>query len=174
MCAAAVVRRLCTRLPSWVRREACSGSTWRSGCWLRSLWQFVLPGGKLAITTWGPRFLEPATSAFWTSIRHERPDLFKAFNPWDRICDPLSLRALFTSAGIEDVDVQPQSNWHEIGTPDAWWAAVLGSGYRGTIVQLDADALQRVKSANLDFIRSSRVRKVEANVVYAVAEKAGA
>ena len=140
---------------------------------LRSLWQFVLPGGKLAITTWGPRFLEPATSAFWKSIQRERPDLYKAFNPWDRICDPFSLRALFTSAGIGGVDVQAQSDCHEIGSPDAWWAAVLGSGYRGTIDQLDAETLQRVKNANLDFIRSSGVRQVEANVVYAIAEKGG-
>jgi len=99
------------------------------------------------------------------------PELYKAFNPWDRICEPSSLRALFASAGIAGVDVQAQSDRHEIGSPDAWWAAVLGSGYRGTIDQLDADALQRVKDANLDFIRSSGVREVEANVVYAVAEK---
>ena len=26
-----------------------------------------------------------------------------------------------------------------IPSPDAWWSAVLGSGYRGTIDQLDAD-----------------------------------
>ena len=126
---------------------------------------------QLAITTWGPRFLEPATSAFWNSIQRERPDLFKAFNPWDRICDPPSLRALFTSAGIQSVDVQAASNLHPIGSPDAWWAAVLGSGYRGTIDQLDAEALERVRSANLDFIRSTGIRQVEANVVFALAEK---
>jgi ubiquinone/menaquinone biosynthesis C-methylase UbiE len=136
---------------------------------LRSLWQSVRAGGTLAITTWGPRFLEPATSAFWNSIQHERPDLYRAFNPWDRICDPSSLRALFASAGIEAVDVQAQSDWHPIGSPEAWWAAVLGSGYRGTIDQLDGAALERVKNANLDFIRTSGVRQVEANVVYAIA-----
>lgn len=42
---------------------------------LRSMYGRVRPGGKLAITTWGPRFFEPATSAFWDSVRLERPDL---------------------------------------------------------------------------------------------------
>src|SRR5262245_43020850 len=31
---------------------------------VRALWRRVRPGGKLAITTWGPRFFEPATTAF--------------------------------------------------------------------------------------------------------------
>jgi ubiquinone/menaquinone biosynthesis C-methylase UbiE len=53
---------------------------------VRALWQVVRPGGKLAITTWGPRWFEPATTAFWNAIREVRPDLYKGFNPWDRIC----------------------------------------------------------------------------------------
>ena len=50
---------------------------------VRTLWRLVRPGGKLAITTWGPRFFEPATTAFWEAVRTARPDLYKAFNPWD-------------------------------------------------------------------------------------------
>ncbi len=138
---------------------------------LRSLWECVIPGGKLAITTWGPRFFEPATSVFWSSVRRERPELFKSFNPWDRICDPSSLRKLFTSAGIAKVDVQAQQDFHEIRSPEAWWAAVLGSGYRGTVDQLNAEARERVKIENLNFIRSSGIQRVEANVVYAIADK---
>jgi len=138
---------------------------------LRSLWGRVRGGGKLAITTWGPRFFEPATAAFWNAVRRERPDLFKGFNPWDRICDPHSLRALFATAGITTVDVQARSGWHAIPSPEAWWAAVLGSGYRGTIDLLDVAAQERVRTANLDFIRDFGVKSVEANVIYAIAEK---
>jgi ubiquinone/menaquinone biosynthesis C-methylase UbiE len=138
---------------------------------LRLLWQRVRSGGKLAITTWGPRFFEPATSAFWASIRKERPDLYKGFNPWDRICDPLSLSALFAEAGITNADVADESGRHGISSPDAWWAAVLGSGYRGTVDQLDAAARDRVRAVNLEYIRNSGIKSVEANVVYAVADK---
>ena len=31
---------------------------------VRVLWRALRPGGRLAITTWGPRFLEPANPAF--------------------------------------------------------------------------------------------------------------
>jgi ubiquinone/menaquinone biosynthesis C-methylase UbiE len=138
---------------------------------LRLLWERVRSGGKLAITTWGPRFFEPATSAFWDSIRKERPDLYKGFNPWDRICDPQSLSALFAEAGIANPAVVAESGRHSISSPEAWWAAVLGSGYRGTVDQLEAAARERVRAASFEFIRNSGTTSVEANVVYAVAQK---
>jgi len=137
----------------------------------RSLWNRVRPGGKLAVTTWGPRWLEPATSFFWESIRNERPDLYKGFNPWDRICDPESLDAVLKGAGIQDAEIVAEANHHPIQTPDAWWSAVLGTGYRGTVEQLDEAAFERVRKANLDYIRDTKLRAVEANVVYAIASK---
>ena len=54
---------------------------------VRELWRMVRPGGKLAITTWGPRIFEPAYSRWLEAIKDERPDLHSAFNPWDRITD---------------------------------------------------------------------------------------
>ena len=138
---------------------------------LRSLWARVRPGGQLAVTTWGPRFFEPATSAFWTAVQKERADLYKGFNPWDRICEPEPLGALFVEAGLPEPQIEPEQNRHPIPTPDAWWAAVLGSGYRGTFEQLDADARERVRAANLDYIRTSGTASVEANVMYAVVRK---
>ena len=108
---------------------------------VRALWHAVRPGGKLAVTTWGPRFLEPATTAFWNAVREVRPDLYKGFNPWDRISDPESVRALFREGGIERADVVAEANTHPIPSGAAWWSAVSGSGYRGTVDQLDAAAL---------------------------------
>jgi ubiquinone/menaquinone biosynthesis C-methylase UbiE len=51
---------------------------------VRELWRMVRPGGKLAVTTWGPRIFEPAYSHWLAAIKRERPDLYSAFNPWDR------------------------------------------------------------------------------------------
>src|SRR5262249_53058003 len=59
---------------------------------VRSLWQRVRPGGQLAITTWGPRFFEPASTAFWEAVREVRPDLHKDFNPSARISEPAAVR----------------------------------------------------------------------------------
>jgi hypothetical protein len=48
---------------------------------------------------------------------------------------------------------------------------VLGTGYRGTVEQLDAHAFARVRTTNLEFVVQSGIKAVEANVVYALATK---
>jgi ubiquinone/menaquinone biosynthesis C-methylase UbiE len=138
---------------------------------VQSLWSDVAEGGKLAITTWGPRFFEPATTAFWESIRAVRPELYKGFNPWDRISDEASLRQLLSAAGATDIEIQAERNTHPIASPEAWWAGVLGTGYRGTIDQLSKEHREEVRTANFKYIEQSGITEVEANVVYAIARK---
>ena len=48
---------------------------------------------------------------------------------------------------------------------------VLGTGYRGTIEQLDAAERERVRHHCLDYIRTNGVDSVEANVLYGLATK---
>jgi len=138
---------------------------------VRELWRHVRPGGRLAITTWGPRFFEPVNTVFWNAVRTARPDLYKGFNPWDRISQAEALRELFVEGGAQVPDVAAEMNSHVLGSPDNWWPMVLGTGYRGTIEQLDAESRSRVREECLDFIRATRVQSVEANVLYASATK---
>jgi hypothetical protein len=98
--------------------------------------------------------------------------LYKGFNPWDRICDPESLRALLAAAGIQQAEVIAEVGEHPIPSPEAWCSAIVGSGYRGTLDQLDPISQQQVRTANLSYIRDSGITSVEANVVYAIATKA--
>jgi len=139
---------------------------------VRELWRVVRPGGVLAITTWGPRWFEPAVSVFWDAVRKVRPDLYKGFNHWDRITDPSSLLTLLQDAGVSNAHAVAEAGQHPIDSPDAWWAAMLGSGTRGTIDQLSAPDLEGVRRTNLNYIKESGVASVEANVVYAMARKA--
>src|SRR5215831_20615866 len=46
---------------------------------LAEMWRLVAPGGVLAVTTWGPDWLEPASSLFWEAVREAEPSLFRAF-----------------------------------------------------------------------------------------------
>jgi ubiquinone/menaquinone biosynthesis C-methylase UbiE len=135
------------------------------------LWTRVRPGGKLAVTTWGPNFCEPANAAFWYSIKNVRPDLYKGFNPWDRIDDPASLRKILDEAGVASPKIIAENRLHSIRSADDWWTIVLGSGYRGTIEQLTLAERQTVKEANLAFLRDKKVSAIETNVLYALTMK---
>ncbi len=138
---------------------------------VRALWRVVGPGGTLAITTWGPRFFEPGSSAFWKAIQQVRPDLYRGFNPWDRICNPESLHALLGEAGIANAQIVAEAGRHPIASPEAWWSAVIGSGYRGTLEQLNPADIERVYGANLEYITTQHIDSVAANVVFAAAVK---
>jgi len=127
--------------------------------------------GRLAITTWGPRFFEPASTAFWNSVRDIRPDLYKGFNPWDRISDVDAVRSLLAAAGFTEIEVVAEPGSQSINAPDEWWPMVMGSGYRGTIEQLSRFDRERIRLENIAFLQCMSVRSVEANVVYAVARE---
>jgi hypothetical protein len=123
------------------------------------------------VTTWGPNFCEPANDAFWCSIKDVRPELYKSFNPWDRIDNPASLRKILDEAGVALPEIIAENRLHPIKSPEDWWTIVLGSGYRGTIEQLSLAERKRVKEANLAFIRDEKISAVETNVLYALATK---
>ena len=135
------------------------------------LWSRIRPGGQLAMTTWGPNFFQPGSDAFCRSIRDVRPDLYKGFNPWDRIDNPLSLKKILDQARIASSKIIPENHQHSIKSAEDWWAIVLGSGYRGTIERLDTVERQKVKEANLAFIRDEKISAIETNVLYALATK---
>jgi ubiquinone/menaquinone biosynthesis C-methylase UbiE len=135
------------------------------------LWSFVRPGGQLAVTTWGPRFFEPVNSVFWASVGALRPELSRHFNPWDRISEPAALREILASAGVQQLDVTAEPGKQQLASPEDWWPMVLGTGYRGTMEQLDTKARDRVRSDCLNFIIATCVNAVEANVVYAIGRK---
>jgi len=138
---------------------------------VRELWRMVKPGGKLAITTWGPNLFESANSIFWEAIARERADLREGFHPWDRICDPAGVQAMLRGGGVETADIVAETGTHPFTSPNDWWPIVLGSGYRGTIDQLPPDARERVRQAMLHQLRDRQITAVQTNVVYARAVK---
>jgi hypothetical protein len=105
------------------------------------------------------------------SIKNVRPDLYKGFNPWDRINDPAGLRKILDQAGVAAPKIIAENRLHPIHSAEDWWAIVLGSGYRGTIEHLTLPQREKIKEANLAFIRDKKISAVETNALYALAAK---
>ena len=134
------------------------------------LWRMVKPGGRLAITTWGPRLFAPMYEKWNAAVRGLRPDLVTDFNPWDRITTPAALRRLFVDAGIPDVEVTPETGSQRLDGPDDVWTVAAGSGFRWVIEQLGPDA-ERLRREMGEWAQASRLAAIETNVIYAVATR---
>jgi ubiquinone/menaquinone biosynthesis C-methylase UbiE len=135
------------------------------------LWRMVRPGGLLAITTWGPGIFAPAYEIWLAAVRRVRPDLYSAFNPWDRITTPGAVRKLFADAGVSRVDVVPEEGHQALRAPEDFWMIALGSGLRWTIDQMGANVAHEVKQEILGALAAKRIERVGTNVIYAVAKR---
>ena len=137
------------------------------------LWRMVKPGGKLAISTWGPDLFEPVYARWNGAVRDEREDLYAAFNPWDRITTPEAVGKLFTDAGIpmRAVEVEPEEARESLAAAEDWWTIVMGSGLRWTVEQLGLEAAARVRSDTVDWINRNGIDSFGVNVIYAAATK---
>jgi SAM-dependent methyltransferase len=138
---------------------------------VRELWRMVRPGGKLAVTTWGPRIFEPAYSRWQTAIRHERPDLYSAFSPWDRITDPAAVRRLLRDGGTTNIEVAAENGVQMLRSAEDWWTIALGSGLRWAIEQMWPEAAARIKVDNVNWLSENKIDRLETNAIYANARK---
>src|SRR6266496_5871755 len=119
----------------------------------------------------GPGIFAPAYEIWLAAVRRVRPDLYSAFNPWDRITTPGAVRKLFADAGVSRVDVVPEEGHQALRAPEDFWMIALGSGLRWTIDQMGANVAHEVKQAILGALAAKRIERVGANVIYAVAQR---
>lgn len=138
------------------------------------LWRLVRPGGQLAVTTWGPGIFAPAYEIWLAAVRRVRPDLYSAFNPWDRITTPEAVGKLFVDAGVPHAEVVAEEGYQALRTPDDFWTIALGSGLRWTIDQMGTEAASEVKQEILDTLSARRIERVATNVIFAVAQEGSA
>jgi SAM-dependent methyltransferase len=136
-----------------------------------ALWRLVRPGGRLAVTTWGPRMFEPGSTHFWQAIQRERPELYRGFNPWDRITQPEALRDMLGAGGVDEAQIVAEAGTQLLHSPDDFWTVAQGSGYRDTLDQLAPEARERVRQATVAALQADDVRAIEVNVIYAIAIK---
>ena len=91
----------------------------------------------------------------------------------DRINDAAGLMMIMSDGGVDSAKIADENRRHPISSVEDWWTIVLGSGYRATIEQLNPLERERVKEANLAFIRDEKISAIETNVLYALATKPG-
>jgi ubiquinone/menaquinone biosynthesis C-methylase UbiE len=138
---------------------------------LRRLWGLVAPGGQLAVTTWGPGLWEPASSVFWDAVATVRPDLHRAWHPWDTLTDPTAVTDLLAAAGTTSVRVEAVSGVHALPDPRDFWTIVTGSGYRATHDALSPTERNAVRDITLTTLDRDQVTSVRTDVIYAVATR---
>jgi ubiquinone/menaquinone biosynthesis C-methylase UbiE len=138
---------------------------------VRELWRMVRSGGKLAITTWGPNFLGPVYTVWREAVRAERPDLYSAFNPWDRITMPDQVHKLLDDSGVPNAEVLPESCSQALQSPEDWWTIVLGNGTRATVDAMNAEEAARLRDHTIAWTRDNGIKAVETNAIYAVSTK---
>lgn len=138
---------------------------------IAEMWRMVRPGGTLAVTTWGPGWLEPASSFFWDAVREVEPALHKGFNPWDEITEPTALVELFEGAGIETALAEPAAATQPLDRPEDFWVIVMGSGLRATVDALSPTQREQVHDALLTRLGDEAVTRIRIDAVLGSARR---
>jgi hypothetical protein len=106
------------------------------------------------------------SAACW-SLGPRTPDLL----PRDRLGGVAEVRYLLSNAGISEAEVVVEETHHPLRSPEDWWTIVLGTGARWVMDRMPEGDAMRVKRTNLTWLEENGIRKVETNVIYAVATK---
>jgi ubiquinone/menaquinone biosynthesis C-methylase UbiE len=138
---------------------------------VRRLWRLVRPGGQLAVTTWGPRSFEPASSAWRRAVEHVCPGTVPDLLPRDRLAGAADVRRLLADADIPDAKVVAEESQQPLRSPEDWWTMVLGTGARRVIDRMTPQEAARVKQVDLAWLEENGIRSVETNVIYAIATR---
>jgi hypothetical protein len=78
---------------------------------------------------------------------------------------------MLAEANVHSVDILAETGTHPLNSPDDWWKIAMGSGYRGTLEQLDTATFDRVRHGNLLRLVDEQVNAIATNVIYAIATK---
>jgi ubiquinone/menaquinone biosynthesis C-methylase UbiE len=148
---------------------------------VRKLWRLVRPGGKLAVTTWGPRLFEPAYTEWRAALGMLAPEWVTDFNPWDRITTAEAVQRLIDEglAGSDkgvgtEVKVVAEECLQTLSAPEDFWRIALGSGLRWAIEQVGESKAMLLKKMLLQRLTErpqGPVRSIETNAIYGIAMK---
>lgn len=81
------------------------------------------------------------------------------------------MAALLRDGGVPAVDILVEPGSQALDAPADFWTVAMGSGYRGTLEQMDPTTRERVRQATIDALTKQNVRSIETNAIYAIARK---
>ena len=139
---------------------------------LARAWEWLAPGGALAITTWGEEVLAPGEALFWEAVLAEDPSLATASHA-ARLDTPEKLRRVFEEAGVGPPEIEHESWEMPLETPEAFWPVIMGTSNRGALEALTPEARQRVRTHVIDALRARAVTATRMEVLYAQARRRG-
>jgi hypothetical protein len=93
----------------------------------------------------------------------------RGFNPWDDLVSVDQLVELYASSGIEDARAELVPAAQPLRSADEWWDVIMGTGFRGTVEELDPADAAEVRRANLSAMRGTS--SIDVSAVYAAARK---
>jgi len=125
----------------------------------------VRRGGQVAVTTLGPKFFSPLYEVFLDAATGENPQIDTDV-PWRRTENPNVMAEHLRTSGLAGVSVTHEVTRLPMSSPEDWWRIAMGTGIRRLAMDLDPDALERVRTHNLDWVRDHDIDSVELGVIY--------
>lgn len=137
---------------------------------LARAWEWLAPGGALAVTTWGEEVLAPGEALFWEAVLAEDPSLETASHA-ARLETPEKLRRVFADAGAGAPEIARESWSMPLDTPEAFWPVIMGTSNRAAFDALSPEARVRVRSRVIEELRARGERGTGMEVLYALARR---
>lgn len=117
----------------------------------------VKPGGQVVACSFYEGAFEPNVDLFLTRIQRYgvEPPPFT----WKSICTEEKFHALFTRAGLRDVQVQRHEIGYWLDDAEAWWRVIWYAGFRGLVAQLSETDLAQFKQEHLAEIAALKTNR---------------
>ena len=136
---------------------------------VRSFYELVRRGtGRVAVTVFGERFVDPLRGVFVEAVREVAPGL-EVVQPWRRTEQESVLRGIFHQAGVGEVTIETDDDTVPLASAGDWWRIVMGSALRRAVVDLGPELAAEVRARCDEFIRREGVTDLVTRSRYAVA-----
>jgi ubiquinone/menaquinone biosynthesis C-methylase UbiE len=135
---------------------------------LARAWEWLTPGGVLAITTWGEDVLAPGEALFQEAVEREAPSVHTPRHA-ARLDTPEKVAGVFAAAALPTPTID-RDRWEmPLASPEVFWPVIMGTSNRGAYDALTPPARQRVRAAVLAGLRGVSATSMDA--LYAVVRR---